>query len=163
MIRRISLRKLFVRLEDETSARFPVLASVSPMPCSYLACVVISTDGIWDNWTYEDITKFVMDDSCTKAVLQTPPKYWGGPTPEIPEASDAPSSPTKPLPTDAISSSPSLSGSQRVANSLIKRNAIFARRNFGNDADNATGIVLYLARDPTGPAEGSEATGAELG
>ena len=94
-------------------------------------------DGIWDNWSYEDVTKFVMDDSCTKAVLQCQPKMWGEAVLESPQ-SEATGSPNK-------DSGKPLSGVQRVANSLIKRNAVFAKRNFGGDADNATGVVIYLA------------------
>jgi len=34
-----------------------------------LVCLVLATDGVWDNWTYEDVTKFVMDRSCVHAVM----------------------------------------------------------------------------------------------
>ncbi len=39
-----------------------------------------------------------------------------------------------------------LDGAQRVALSFMQRNAIYSRRNFGSQADNATGIVLYITK-----------------
>jgi serine/threonine protein phosphatase PrpC len=71
-------------------------------------CMVVASDGVWDNWLYEDVTKFVMDASCLKAVQG------------------------------------SVDGAQRVGKSFMARNTLFSKRNFGNQADNATGIVLYL-------------------
>lgn len=130
----MDITKLFSTLEQETLSRFPVTASVASMTCSHVACLVVATDGIWDNWSYEDVTKFVMDDSCTKAVLQTPPGKWGA------DGAEA----------DIDAGASTVSGTQRVANSLIKRNAVFAKRNFGGDADNATGVVVYIAVDISG-------------
>ena len=72
-------------------------------------CIVLATDGVWDNWAYEDVTRFVMDSSCVQAVMQAP------------------------------------DGAQRVAQSFMQRNAVYARRNFGGQADNATGIVGYFS------------------
>lgn len=144
MIRRMDVNKLFTILEQESISRFPVTASVAAMTCSYVACLVVATDGIWDNWSYEDVTKFVMDDSCTKAVLQTPPSKWGSSMPSCDVEVDSGAAPQ----------SPPVSGTQRVANSLIKRNAVFAKRNFGGDADNATGVVVYLADPRTGSSVG---------
>lgn len=72
-------------------------------------CVVLATDGVWDNWLYEDVTRFVMDSSCLGAIAK---------------AAD---------------------GARRVTMSFMQRNAIYSKRNFGNQADNATGIVMYLS------------------
>ena len=74
---------------------------------------VLATDGVWDNWLFEDVTKFVMDGSCVQAAMA------------------------------------GADGAQRVAQSFMQRNTIYARRNFGNQADNATGIVAYFSHDPT--------------
>lgn len=90
-------------------------SSSSPLP---VLCLVIATDGVWDNWLYEDVTKFVLDASCLGAIK-----------------SDA-------------------NGGKRVAQSLMNRNGVYAKRNFGAQADNATGIVLYITQDgviPNGP------------
>ena len=38
-------------------------------------------------------------------------------------------------------------GAERVAESFMQRNATYSKRNFGNQADNATSIVLYLCDD----------------
>lgn len=75
-------------------------------------CLVLATDGVWDNWLYEDVTRFVVDPSCLGAVGA---------------AAD---------------------GARRVTMSLMQRNATYSRRNFGSQADNATGIVLYLSDSP---------------
>lgn len=83
-------------------------------------CLVLATDGVWDNWTYEDVTKFVMDASCLQAVL----------TATTPNG-----------------------GAARVSHSFLHRNMIHSNRNFGNQADNATGIVLYLSADVEFPAK----------
>lgn len=39
---------------------------VEPDPMS--VCVVLCSDGVWDNWRYEHVQKFVMDKSCLKAL-----------------------------------------------------------------------------------------------
>jgi hypothetical protein len=36
-----------------------------------VVCLVVATDGVWDNWTYEDVTKFVLDPSCINALDKT--------------------------------------------------------------------------------------------
>lgn len=33
-----------------------------------ILCVVAASDGVWDNWQYEDVGKFVVDSSCLNAV-----------------------------------------------------------------------------------------------
>jgi serine/threonine protein phosphatase PrpC len=82
---------------------------------SPLVCVVLASDGVWDNWLYSDVSKFVMDSSCINAVRS------------------------------------SGDGAIRVAESFMKRNTLFSKRNFGAQADNATGICLYLCLDETFP------------
>lgn len=72
-------------------------------------CVVIATDGVWDNWIYEDVGRFMMDSSCLNATANHP------------------------------------EGAQKVMTSFMIRNSQFSKKNFGNQADNATGIVLYLS------------------
>jgi hypothetical protein len=32
-------------------------------------CVVLCTDGVWDNWIYDHVCKFVMDPSCLNAIV----------------------------------------------------------------------------------------------
>ena len=76
-----------------------------------LLCIVLATDGVWDNWVYSDVQKFVMDSSCVQAVLE------------------------------------SGEGGSRVTQSFMQRNAVYARRNFGRQADNATGVICYLTND----------------
>jgi serine/threonine protein phosphatase PrpC len=99
--------------------------------------VVVATDGIWDNWVYDEVTRFVLDESCIQATLMYPPDQWGSELPRGPHCLEA----------GVVSPSPSstLRGVQRVAMSFIKRNGVYAKKNFGGDADNATAVVLYLA------------------
>jgi serine/threonine protein phosphatase PrpC len=35
-------------------------------------CVVLASDGLWDNFKYKDIQLFVMDNSCLKAIVDKP-------------------------------------------------------------------------------------------
>ncbi len=79
-------------------------------------CLVLCTDGVWDNWLYEDVTRFVVDPSCLCAVAAAP------------------------------------DGARRVTMSFMQRNASYSKRNFGSQADNATGIVMYLSADSAFPA-----------
>lgn len=34
--------------------------------------IVLASDGVWDNWLYEDVGKFVMDNSCLQALQSLP-------------------------------------------------------------------------------------------
>lgn len=87
-----------------------------PTPVQQIAnatiCVVVATDGVWDNWLYEDVARFVTDASCLNATA-----------------------------THA-------EGAQKVVTSFMIRNSQFSKRNFGTQADNATGIALYLSLAP---------------
>jgi len=87
---------------------------IDPRVAASVFCIVLATDGVWDNWAYEDVTRFVMHSSCVVAVQR---------------AAD---------------------GAQRVAQSFMQRNSVYARRNFGSQADNATGIVAYIGRPESG-------------
>jgi serine/threonine protein phosphatase PrpC len=75
-------------------------------------CVVLCSDGVWDNWIYDHVSKFVMDPSCLKAIVADKEK-----------------------------------GAARVAKSFMLRNQAFARKNFGSQADNATGIIMYITQE----------------
>jgi serine/threonine protein phosphatase PrpC len=50
------------REKDDTETVKPV---VDPMS----VCVVLCTDGVWDNWIYDHVSKFVMDPSCLNAIV----------------------------------------------------------------------------------------------
>jgi hypothetical protein len=98
---------------------------------------VVATDGIWDNWVYDEVTRFVLDESCLQATLLYRPDQWGSDLPRVPGS----------LEVGVVSPSPTstLRGVQRVAMSFIKRNGVYAKKNFGGDADNATAVILYFA------------------
>jgi serine/threonine protein phosphatase PrpC len=50
------------REKDDTEIVKPL---VDPMS----VCVVLCTDGVWDNWIYDHVCKFVMDPSCLNAIV----------------------------------------------------------------------------------------------
>jgi hypothetical protein len=79
---------------------------------SKIGCIVLCTDGVWDNWTYPDVQKFFMHQSCINLVKNE------------------------------------VHGAQSVCHHFMERNKIFAKRNFGDQADNATGVVIYFTFDP---------------
>jgi len=74
-------------------------------------CIVLASDGVWDNWIDKNIGKFVMDKSCLNAIVDKPEN-----------------------------------GAQLVAKSLMARNDMFGRKNFGSSRDNATCIVTYITK-----------------
>ena len=87
--------------------------------------VVLGSDGIWDNWAYEDVTAFV-----TNPDLRT----------EARACRDAKRD---------DDCHEKLQHARYVSKALIESNAIHANRNFGSQADNATGIVLLLCLEPS--------------
>ena len=76
-------------------------------------CVTMCSDGVWDNWLPDYVTKFMMDASCLAAVKSDIEK-----------------------------------GAQRVAKSFMKRNEMFAQKNFRGNADNAMCVVVYVSKVP---------------
>ena len=64
IIRSMDLNKVFADLRTQVSAK--VEAEEDPDPMT--VCVVLCTDGVWDNWIYDHVQKFVMDKSCLKAI-----------------------------------------------------------------------------------------------
>jgi len=109
-IHHVDLGRLFEAVTHGAESKQP--------PETPLLCLILATDGVWDNWTYEDANRFVLDASCINAVKSDP------------------------------------GGARRVAASFMTRNAVYAKRNFGAQADNATGIVLYISQNngiPNGP------------
>jgi len=72
-------------------------------------CIVIASDGVWDNWLYEDVTKFITESNRVEKVF-----------------------------TDK-------NGCQEITDEFMKLNQEKARTNFGNTADNATSIIVYIS------------------
>ena len=83
--------------------------------------IYVYIDGVWDNWKYEDVTKFILDISCVEAVIH---------------------------PSNTCTS---LTGIQRVSASFLHRNMLFSKHNFGSQADNATCIILLLSNSTEFP------------
>jgi len=63
IIRSLDLNKVF---QDLRTVRKPEATEEDPDPVT--VCVVLCTDGVWDNWVYDHVQKFVMDKSCLKAL-----------------------------------------------------------------------------------------------
>lgn len=111
-IHRVDLLPIFQALHQASSSITSPAATVADHIASSTICVVIATDGVWDNWVYDDVAKFMLDQSCLTATSTGP------------------------------------DGAQKVMSSFMIRNAQFSKKNFGHQADNATGIVLYLSHSP---------------
>ena len=124
-VQRVDLFEVFAALKHQAQAfKFSSVAgtgggsasealsytALHPLASS-VACLVLASDGVWDNWKYEDVQKFVMDDSCLDLVQA-----------------------------DAL-------GVQKITNGFMERNASLARSNFGSQADNATGLIVYFYAD----------------
>lgn len=115
-IQSIDLEPIFTQLKlqidtakvDTAEVDTETVKIVDPMS----VCVVLCSDGVWDNWLYDHVCKFVMDPSCLNAIVADQEK-----------------------------------GAARVAKSFMLRNQTFARKNFGGQADNATGIVMYITQE----------------
>lgn len=89
--------------------------------------VVLASDGIWDNWDYKDVTSFIVDPELRKNSAK--------------RSSEGKSSSND---DDDNDDDPHLGHTRHLSHSLIRTNAEYASRNFGNQADNATGIVLLI-------------------
>jgi len=83
------------------------LAPILEMLANKIICIVLASDGVWDNWKYEDIAKFVMDPSCIGALSEP-------------------------------------DGVQRITNSFMQRNMIYAKRNFGHRHDDSTACIAFV-------------------
>jgi serine/threonine protein phosphatase PrpC len=72
-IQSIDLEPIFTQLKIQIDAASSVCSyidteKVKPVdPMS--VCIVLCTDGVWDNWIYDHVCKFVMDPSCLNAVV----------------------------------------------------------------------------------------------
>ena len=67
-IQSIDLEPIFAQLKLQIDAAKVDTETVKPVdPMS--VCVVLCTDGVWDNWIYDHVCKFVMDPSCLNAVV----------------------------------------------------------------------------------------------
>ena len=68
IIRSMDLNKVFMDLRAQVSATAQAKAEAEEDPDPVTVCVVLCTDGVWDNWIYDHVQKFVMDKSCLKAL-----------------------------------------------------------------------------------------------
>jgi len=77
-IQSIDLEPIFAQLKlqiDTASAVYAYIDTEKVKPVDPMSvCVVLCTDGVWDNWIYEHVCKFVMDPSCLNALVVDPEK-----------------------------------------------------------------------------------------
>ena len=72
-IRSIDLEPIFAQLKlqiDAVKVDTETIKPVDPMT----VCIVLCSDGVWDNWIYDHVCKFVMDPSCLIAIVADPEK-----------------------------------------------------------------------------------------
>ena len=75
-IRSINLDAVFTDLKgkidnasvEETASTTVTNSALDPKTI----CVVLASDGLWDNFKYKDVQLFVMDNSCLKAIVDKP-------------------------------------------------------------------------------------------
>jgi serine/threonine protein phosphatase PrpC len=103
-IKTIDLETIFTQIKDTSTEE-------SSIQETSILCFVLCSDGVWDNWIYDHVGKFVFDKSCISAIEKDKEN-----------------------------------GAQRVTNSFMARNRMFAKKNFGNNSDNATSIVVYIEK-----------------
>jgi len=89
---------------DPTIIVYDLTSVITP---DFDLCLVIASDGVWDNWLDNTVEEFIFDESCLKAL----------------DSED---------------------GVQQVTNAFMQRNAVYGRKNFGSNTDNATSIVAYI-------------------
>jgi serine/threonine protein phosphatase PrpC len=83
-------------------------------------CFVMGSDGVWDNWLYPHVQKFVMFPNCLEAIKQS---------------IDAPVVATDETPNGAL----------RVLKSFMQRNQTFTEKNFGKyNCDDSTCVIMYV-------------------
>ena len=69
IIRSMDLNKVFEDLRTAIKdCDKGVAAETVKVTDPVTVCVVLATDGVWDNWIYDHVQKFVMDKSCLKAL-----------------------------------------------------------------------------------------------
>jgi serine/threonine protein phosphatase PrpC len=74
-------------------------------------CVIVASDGVWDNWEFKTAGEFVMYDNCIERLAKFPE-----------------------------------TAGQDVTKSFMARNDVYAKQNFGNSADNATAVIVYITK-----------------
>lgn len=73
-IRSINLDDVFTDLKSqiENASAEETASTTNNVLDPKTICVVLASDGLWDNFKYNDIQLFVMDNSCLKAIVDKP-------------------------------------------------------------------------------------------
>ena len=74
--------------------------------------VIVASDGVWDNWIFNELSEFIMYEKFIERLINFPKKT-----------------------------------AQDISNLLIDRNNLYATHNFGESADNATAILMYITQE----------------
>ena len=113
-IQSVNLETVFETVEtvfETVETVFETVETVETVEAKTI-CIVLATDGVWDNWTYKDVSEFVMDPNCLEKIVKSPE-----------------------------------TGAQDVTNAFMDKNELFAKKNFGRSADNATAIIVYITKN----------------
>jgi len=62
-----------IKLRDIMESQYALrsLITESEQKILYPICIVLATDGVWDNWKFEDVKDCVMNDSCLKDLTES--------------------------------------------------------------------------------------------
>lgn len=65
-VQTFDLALIFGKIDECSNAE--TLSTTDESQARKSLCIVLASDGVWDNWAYEDVAKFAMDKSCLQAV-----------------------------------------------------------------------------------------------
>lgn len=67
-IRSLDLVPIFEELKAQIALAATVKEASIEDPDPLTVCVVLGSDGVWDNWIFDHVQKFMMDKSCLSAL-----------------------------------------------------------------------------------------------
>lgn len=70
-IKSMDLDPIFEQLKLQIDAVKVDAETIQPLD-PMTVCIVLASDGVWDNWIYDHVQKFVMDPSCLSAIVADP-------------------------------------------------------------------------------------------
>jgi serine/threonine protein phosphatase PrpC len=102
-------------------------------------CLVVASDGVWDNWKYEDVANFVLDDN----ILESSNTKLDDNILDDNIFDNILESSNIKLDDNILEL---LNKKENIAKKLIIKNKELGIKHFSTNSDNATAIVIYLDR-----------------
>jgi serine/threonine protein phosphatase PrpC len=88
-----------------------------------VGCIILCTDGIWDNWTYKDAVGYVMDPARLARVrASTDADGEGG----------------------AEGGGTGVDVAEALVREFMSQNLVYAKQNFGSSMDNMTALLCFI-------------------